>query len=152
MIEPWLPMFEPWHPMKKIVLPRAAAHRMAAVVGFILAVVAVTLVVPWPAAVGADVHVATNGSDSAAGTAAAPVATLRRALDRVREIRAAEPGRTTPVVVELGDGRHVLAETLVLVPEDSGTEASPTVIRAAASPRVAIASRTRASMALRTDS
>jgi hypothetical protein len=66
------------------------------------------------------------------------VATLRRALDRVREIRAAEPGRATPVVVEVADGRHELAATLVITPEDSGTEASPTVIRAAAGARPVI--------------
>jgi hypothetical protein len=80
----------------------------------------------------ADVHVSPVGDDAAAGSAEAPVATLRRALDRVREIRAAEPGRTTPVVVEVADGRHEPAATLVITPDDSGTEASPTVIRAAA--------------------
>lgn len=84
---------------------------------------------------GADVLVAAAGDDAAAGSADAPVRSLRRALDRVREIRAAEPERTTPVVVELADGRHELAETLVILPEDSGTERSPTVIRAAAGAR-----------------
>jgi hypothetical protein len=119
-------------PMIETVVARAAAHRMAVVVIFVLGVAPSIRVLPLPAAVGADVHVATTGSDAAAGTAATPLATLRRALDRVREIRAAEPGRTTPVVVEVGDGRHELTEPLVLLPEDSGTEASPTVIRAAA--------------------
>ncbi|MFM7207332.1 MAG: right-handed parallel beta-helix repeat-containing protein [Planctomycetaceae bacterium] len=83
----------------------------------------------------ADVHVSSAGNDAASGRVDSPVASLRRALDRVREIRAAEPGRATPVVVELADGRHELAETLVVVPEDSGTERSPTVIRAAAGAR-----------------
>jgi len=83
----------------------------------------------------ADVHVSPAGNDAASGAADAPVASLRRALDRVREIRAAEPGRATPVVVEVADGRYELAETLVVVPEDSGTEQSPSVIRAAAGAR-----------------
>jgi hypothetical protein len=85
-----------------------------------------------------DVFVAPTGTDAADGSADKPVATLRRALDRVREIRAAEPGRATPVVVEVADGRHELAATLVITPEDSGTEASPTVIRAAAGARPVI--------------
>lgn len=111
---------------------RIAACRRAAAA---LLVVGLCPGVPGPAALGADVHVATTGADAAAGTAAAPVATLRRALERVREIRAAEPGRATPVVIEVADGRHELVEPLVLLPEDSGTEASPTVIRAAADAR-----------------
>jgi hypothetical protein len=86
-------------------------------------------------AVGADVHVAVMGDDAADGSARAPVHTLRRALDRVRKIRAAEPKRATPVVVEVGDGRHELSETLVILPEDSGSAMSPTVIRAAGGAR-----------------
>jgi hypothetical protein len=97
----------------------------------------VSLAAAWPGAAAdlADVYAAVSGDDAAAGTAAAPVRSLRRALDRVREIRAAEPERATPVVVELADGRHELAATLVILPEDSGTERSPTVIRAAVGAR-----------------
>lgn len=83
----------------------------------------------------ADVHVSSVGHDAASGTVDAPVATLRRALDRVREIRAAEPDRATPIVVEVADGRCELAEPLVILPEHSGTERSPTVFRAAAGAR-----------------
>ena len=85
--------------------------------------------------IAADVHVAVDGSDTGPGTEARPVRSLRRALDRVREIRTAAPDRATPVVVEVADGRHELAATLVLSPEDSGTEKSPTVVRAAPSAR-----------------
>jgi len=92
------------------------------------------LVVP-PGAGAADVHVAVSGADAADGSATAPVASLRRALDLVREIRAADPGRTTPVVVEVAAGRHELADTLVVLPEDSGTERSPMIVRAAAGTR-----------------
>ena len=79
----------------------------------------------------ADVTVATAGNDQHDGSATAPVATLRRALDRVRELRAAEPDRPGPFVVEVADGRYELAATLVITSEDSGTAGSPTVIRAA---------------------
>ena len=98
-------------------------------------IVLLTVVAATSGAVAADVHVAINGVDAAPGTEAAPVRSLRRALDRVREIRAAAPDRATPIVVEVGDGRHELTATLVLSPEDSGTEAAPTVIRAAPSAR-----------------
>ena len=87
---------------------------------FLCAAFAISLACP---ARSADVHVSPAGNDAATGAADAPVVSLRRALDRVREIRAAEPGRATPVVVEVADGRHELAATLVIMPEDSGTEA-----------------------------
>ena len=90
------------------------------------------------AALAADVHVAVTGHDAADGSAASPVASLRRALDRVRQIRAAAPDRATPVIVEVGDGRHELAETLVILPADSGTDVSPTIIQAAANARPVI--------------
>jgi hypothetical protein len=83
----------------------------------------------------ADLVVAPDGDDASEGTADRPVATLRRALDLARDLRAAQPGRTTPLVIEATDGRHELADTLVIEPKDSGTEASPTVIRAAAGAR-----------------
>lgn len=91
----------------------------------------------WPApgaaaGGGADVHVSPRGDDAAVGSAVAPVKSLRRALDLVRGLRKNEPDRTEPVVIEVADGRHELAAPLVVLPEDSGTETSPTVIRAAA--------------------
>ena len=113
----------PW-PFRIPATPGDSPRQMRAawpIAGFLLVV----------SAAAAEVHVAPTGADTADGSASAPVASLRRALDRVREIRAADPDRSAPVVVELADGRHELADTLVLLPEDSGTERSPTVIRAA---------------------
>ena len=83
-------------------------------------------------ATAADVHLSPTGSDTADGSAAAPVATLRRALDRVREIRSADRSRETPVEILVADGRYELAQPVVITPDDSGTEKSPTVIRAKA--------------------
>ncbi len=80
----------------------------------------------------ADVHLSPGGNDAADGSAERPVASLRRALDRVREIRAADAGRGTPVELVVADGRYEIAGPVVIAPEDSGTEQSPTVIRAAA--------------------
>jgi hypothetical protein len=97
---------------------------------------------PWAAmaaaclaASAADVHVSPAGDDAADGSAGKPVATLRRALDRVREIRGADRDRGMPVVIEVADGRYELPAPIVVTPEDSGTEAAPTVVRAAAGAR-----------------
>jgi len=81
------------------------------------------------------IHVAPGGDDAADGSAARPVRSLRRALDRAREIRAADPAALGEIAVELADGTHNLPATLVIVPEDSGTPQAPTVVRAAAGAR-----------------
>jgi len=82
------------------------------------------------AASAANVHVAPDGDDAADGRSTRPVATLRRALDIVRELRA-RGSIAVPITVEVADGRYELAETLVVGREDSGTEKSPTIVRAA---------------------
>jgi len=92
----------------------------------------------WLVAVTAgavDVHVAPRGDDAADGAAGRPLRSLRRALDRVREIRTAGGAGDRAIVVEVADGRYELADTLAVGPDDSGTAGSPTVIRAAAGAR-----------------
>ena len=99
----------------------------------VVLVAAVTRIV-----VAADVVVAVDGRDAADGSAARPVASLRRAFDLVRERRRQSAGLDRPLVIEVGPGRHELPDTLVLGPEDSGTERSPTIVRAAAGGRPVI--------------
>lgn len=98
------------------------ALRMLAALGLV-----VTL---GPVAAAANFHVAPGGDDTADGRPGRPVATLRRALDLVRELRA-KGSVNVPVTVEVADGRYELADTLLIGAEDSGTEKSPTVIKAA---------------------
>lgn len=69
------------------------------------------------------VFVSNEGADSAAGTQKAPFATLGRARDEVRKLKAA--GLTGPVTVWLRGGRYLLPETLTFGPEDSGTDKAP---------------------------
>lgn len=96
-----------------------------------LAVVAGAAVLACAAGVGAaEVHVAPDGDDASDGHGDRPVATLRRALDLVRELRA-RGSIAVPVTIEVADGRYELAETLVVGRDDSGTEKSPTIVRAA---------------------
>jgi len=66
--------------------------------------------------------------DPAAGGAAGPFATLQRAREAVRQRKQA--GVQTPTRVVLREGTYYLPETLVLGPEDSGTEQCPTTYEA----------------------
>lgn len=67
-----------------------------------------------------DFYVSVDGDDANPGTAARPFATVARARDAVRELRARAPARTQPVVVRVGAGTYFLKEPLVFSPEDSG--------------------------------
>ena len=77
-----------------------------------------------------DVHVAPDGDDAADGGQGRPVASLRRALDLVRDLRQARPIER-PVIVEVADGEYPLDDTLVLTAEDSGAAKRATIIRSA---------------------
>jgi hypothetical protein len=101
----------------------------------IVQVVAIVVAFSAVAVTAADVFLSPGGDDAADGSASRPVKTLRRALDRAREIRAAGPDRGEPLVVEVAGGRYELAAPVAIGPDDSGTEEAPTVIRAAADSR-----------------
>ena len=76
----------------------------------------------------ADFHVATSGTDTNAGTATEPFATLERAREAVREWRKADgKGGAT---VWLGSGVFPIAATFDLTAEDGGTAESPVTWRA----------------------
>ncbi len=76
-------------------------------------------------------YVAPNGDDGAPGTRANPFATLERARDAVRALKAA--GRLRgPVEVVLAPGTYYLSRTFELGPQDSRTAAAPITYRAAA--------------------
>ena len=83
-------------------------------------------------------HVATNGSDQASGSEAAPFRTLARARDAIRamkrDVRLAEGG----VRVAVHGGVHRLEEPFALGPEDSGTPDAPVVYVAAAGERAVL--------------
>ena len=89
------------------------------------------------AAPDADFYVATGGNDQWSGTLAAPnpqrsdgpFATLQRARDAIRGLRAKQPFER-PLVVMVRAGTYPMLEPFVLRPEDSGTEASPVVYQA----------------------
>jgi hypothetical protein len=76
-----------------------------------------------------DVVVAPNGNDSAAGTAAAPFATLTRAKRAVREKIAS--GVENDVVVQLRGGVYRLDEALAFDPADGGSDRFAVIWQAA---------------------
>lgn len=77
-----------------------------------------------------DFHVSPTGRDDNPGSADQPFATLTRARDAVRALKAAGP-LTAAVHVHVADGTYALTEPLVLTPEDSGTEQAPIAYEAA---------------------
>ncbi len=88
------------------------------------------------AALAVDLYVATNGSDAWSGTLVqpnkaktdGPFATLERARDAVRALKAGGPPR--PATVWVRGGVYELRQTLKFGPEDSGTAGAPVAYRA----------------------
>ena len=90
-------------------------------------------------------YVATGGNDQWSGTSAAanrartdgPFATVQRARDAVRALRAKGP-LTAPVRVLVRQGTYFLSEPLVLTPDDSGTAQFPITYAAAPGEKVSL--------------
>ncbi len=81
------------------------------------------------AANAADIYVAPNGDDTADGSKATPLKSLRIALRQAREMRRlADTPLAEPVNIHILSGTYNLHEPLYVRPEDSGTPLSPTVI------------------------
>lgn len=101
----------------------------------------------------ADFYVSVAGNDAWSGRLEqpnadktdGPVATIARAQQLVRELKAKEPQRGQPIVVSIGGGTYFLPETIVFRPEDSGTPAAPVIYEAAAGQRPILSGGTRIS-------
>ncbi len=81
-------------------------------------------------ATAADFTVAPNGKDTNPGTRILPYATLERARDAVRELKARGPWPRGGVTIEVRAGSYQLAQPLALTAADSGTPEGPVVWRA----------------------
>ena len=79
-----------------------------------------------PGAKPQEIFVAPNGQDSADGTRKAPLQSFAAAQQAAR--RLAGQG---PVTVTFADGVYYLPQTVVFIPEDSGTADAPVVYQAA---------------------
>lgn len=80
-------------------------------------------------------HVATNGSDKASGTSAAPFRTLTRARDAIRTLKRGKGLPTEGVGVLIHGGTYRLEEPFTLGPKDSGTPSLPISYAAASRER-----------------
>ncbi|MEI6501222.1 MAG: right-handed parallel beta-helix repeat-containing protein, partial [Armatimonadota bacterium] len=91
----------------------------------------IALAVSWclPALAAVALYVAPTGKDEAAGTLERPFATVERAREALRELRAAGE-LTGPATVYLRGGTYALSQTLKLEAQDSGTAEAPVVFRA----------------------
>ncbi len=93
--------------------------------GLLLALLAVS------PAVAVEIWVSPAGSDNAPGTKGQPKQTLNAALRQGRELRRLnDPSVKDGVFIYVQGGNYALAEPVFIRAEDSGTPASPTVIRA----------------------
>lgn len=80
-------------------------------------------------AVAVDWHVAPAGSDQNPGTREQPWASLARARDAVRSLKAQGPLRE-PVRIHVAGGRYALDQPFELTPADSGTATAPVIYQA----------------------
>ncbi|HEX2100878.1 MAG TPA: right-handed parallel beta-helix repeat-containing protein [Candidatus Synoicihabitans sp.] len=79
-----------------------------------------------------ELWVAPGGSDTAAGTSETPFATLAAAQRHARELRRLnDPAAADGITIWLRGGTYPLTAPVRFRPEDSGTAASPTAVRAA---------------------
>ena len=90
----------------------------------IAAIAGLLTIAPQLAAQETAIFVAPGGNDGAAGTEAAPFATLQRARDEVRRLTQDGPP-PGDVRIVLRGGTYALGEPLELTPEDSGTADAP---------------------------
>jgi hypothetical protein len=80
----------------------------------------------------ADIWVSVNGNNANPGTKEKPLADINFAIRKARELRrTADPSISKGISIIVRGGLYVLQEPIAIVPEDAGTELSPTIIRAA---------------------
>ena len=95
-----------------------------------LSLLTALLFAPLASLQAAEFHVALNGSDANPGTQAQPFASITRARDAVRSLKRQGP-LGEPVELVIHGGTYYLPETILLEPQDSGTESAPVTYRAA---------------------
>ena len=78
----------------------------------------------------AEIHISPSGNDANSGTKDRPFATLQRARDQIRHLKAGGPLPAGGITVELGGGAYELSRPLELTKQDSGEENAPIVYRA----------------------
>ena len=75
------------------------------------------------------IYVATDGDDSNKGTIDSPFATITKARDTIRSMKASQTLGKDGAVVYLRGGEYALTESVEFTIEDSGTEQAPIIYR-----------------------
>ena len=94
-----------------------------------LLIIAAVALLATPTLAG-QLFISPTGEDANPGTEDRPFATLQRARDEIRQLKAAGPLPFGGITVELLGGIYQLSEPLELTEDDSGTEEAPIVYRA----------------------
>jgi parallel beta-helix repeat protein len=81
-------------------------------------------------AIGADFYITTKGDDTNPGTSQKPLATLRGARDKIRELRAKPDYKPEPMNIWLAEGKYFFDECCFFEAQDSGMAEAPVVISA----------------------
>ncbi len=89
-----------------------------------LRIASVSCLFLWHCSQALTLHVAVDGADAGDGSAAAPFASIQRAQQAVRELKA-DGGLTESVTVLIRPGVYRQTESLRFEPADSGTPAHP---------------------------
>ncbi|KPK80686.1 MAG: hypothetical protein AMS27_16375 [Bacteroides sp. SM23_62_1] len=98
----------------------------------VLVILGLTAIFSYNNAIAIEIWVSTSGSDRNPGTKEQPMKTLLMAMRKARELRRLnDPAVKEGVHIILGGGVYRLYEPVLIRPEDSGSESSPTIIRAA---------------------
>ncbi|WP_139298270.1 hypothetical protein [Pedobacter hartonius] len=80
----------------------------------------------------ADIWVSPQGNNVNSGTKEKPLADISFAIRKARELRrTSDASASKGISIILRGGLYILQEPIVILPEDAGTESSPTIIRAA---------------------
>jgi len=89
-----------------------------------------------PSLAWSQLYVSTTGSDRNEGGKSSPYATIAMAVRKAREMRRLnDPSIKQGIEIIVENGTYRLSETLFIRPEDSGTDGSPTIIKAAPNAR-----------------
>jgi len=94
-----------------------------------LLIIAVSSLLATPASAG-EFYVSPSGNDANPGTKDRPFATLQRARDEIRRLKASGRLPADGITVEVRGGMYELSRPLELTEQDSGTENVPIVYRA----------------------
>ncbi len=96
-----------------------------------IVIFALSFLLNWNAMAQVNIYVSPDGNNNAAGSKEQPVATIQRAQELVRELKAGNGLPEKGVKVIIDKGAYFLNESLLFTPEDNGEKGKPVVYEGA---------------------